>query len=402
MGDFDFGQFKEIFEYLQDKLNDGGQLTPEEQQAYDLLIGFSQQGTNLTNTADFNSLYTAFQTLADDATKKEFAKLYGEGLFQDPQTGVISFTRPGTVMEQFMRRGQSINDGPAQAALSEGLQEFLNVTSKNSFGAMTNAYAAMTPIRQQNIDAASRAGAIGGAGANRLAGIAGGAIGGGRRGGGGGGEGGGEFPLPPTPEQPSLWDKLLPDLIKLGLGGLLGVGGEYVKGKFRDPAKKSSEEGDSLGRHYREVMNRISDTGELQADESLYRTPLVADDKASYDIDPNAYKYGGAPVPSQDMSNVQDYPIPSPYSPQSGGQMYDYSPSYDPYSWYQPSDMGQYQSSSTDDWWWDGGFSQPDYGSYQTYDDSWMDYSPDSYYTPQESYYPDYSSGGYYDDYGWY
>lgn len=270
MGDFDFGQFKDIFEYLQEKLASGGLLTPEEQKAYDLLIGFAGQGLNLTKTADFNSLYKAFNALADDATKAEFARLYGDNLFQDPNTGEIQFTRPGTIIEQAMRRGLSVNDGPVMALLSEGLKNYTKQVALNSFNAMTNSYAAMTPIRQQNIDAASRAGQIGGAGANRLAGVAGSAVSG-ARGGAGEGEGAGE-PITIGGEgegsdKPGFFDKYGAALITLLGTGLLGAGGylgkKWLEGKDQKPQsnvtdldRASEERPPGGGQDYPELQNQ--------------------------------------------------------------------------------------------------------------------------------------------------
>lgn len=224
-GTFDFGQFQQIFDYILGKIQAGGALTPEEKQVYDMLLGFASQGLNLTNTADFNSLYTAFNALADDATKAQFEKLYGTNLFQDPNSGVISFTKPGTLVTQLMKQGLSINDGPVMALLAEGLKDYTKQIAQNKFASMTNSYAAMTPIRAQNIQAATNAGQIGTAAGNRLVSMAGPAVSGGAAAGAGegpgitvdtsgGGAGSGGMD----------WLKyLLPSL--LGLGGSILVGG---------------------------------------------------------------------------------------------------------------------------------------------------------------------------------
>lgn len=245
MGNFDFGQFQQIFEYLMEKLAAGGALTPEEQQVFDQLMMFSNQGLNLTNTADFNSLYQAFSGLADEDTKRNFESLYGEGVIRTPEGG-IQFSRPGSVIEQFMRRGLSVNDGPAMAALSEGLRNYLTQIAQNKFAAMTNSYAAMTPIRQQNINAAIGAGNVAGTAAGRRTAGIGGAIQGGIAAGGEGeGEGGGEINLPLPPGGgggSSTWDRLLPGLLGLlGTGALAYFGPEIKKLFQRDTTSKPTE-----------------------------------------------------------------------------------------------------------------------------------------------------------------
>jgi hypothetical protein len=242
MGDFDFGQFQQVYEYLTEKLKEGGSLTPEEQKVYDMLLGFAGQGLNLTKTGDFQSLYNAFNALADEGTKKEFEKLYGTN-FTQGKDGKIQFTRPGSVIEAFQRRGLSVNDGPAMAALSEGLTGYLDAIARNKFAAMTNSYAAMTPIRAQNIQAATNAGNIASTAIGRrvpIAGTAGGA------GSAGGGEGSGEPITIETgkggADKPDFFDKYGAALLSLLGTGVLGVGGYLGKKWWEDREKNKSLE----------------------------------------------------------------------------------------------------------------------------------------------------------------
>lgn len=305
MGDFNFENFQQIFEYLKEKLASGGDLTPEERKIYDLLIGFAGQGLNLTNTADFNSLYKAFNALADSDTKKQFEQLYGTGLFQDPKTGAIQFTRPGSVIEQFMRRGLSVKDGPVVAALSEGLRNYMDTVAKNSFAAMTNAYSAMTPIRQQNLQALIGGGNLAQGATNRLAGVAGGAITGARA---GGGEGGG-LGEPVTIDtkgagrasSPGFMDKFGPALLGLlGTAIVGGLGSGWLRQMFNQSPNNFSQ--DQLDQAARDIVGRNPFPSQDLTQSSS--TPLVADQSKfdmGFGITPQTWNQN----PYQDMS-MQD------------------------------------------------------------------------------------------------
>lgn len=362
MGEFDFGQFQEIYQYLIDKLNDGDALTPQEQQVFDTLMGFSNEGLNLTNTADFNSLYKAFNGLADDATKSEFEKLYGTDLAQDPDNGRFSFTRPGSVMEQFQRRGLSVNDGPAMAAFSEGLKNFTKQLTQNKFNSMTNSYAAMTPIRAQNIQAAQGAGNVASTAIGRRVPVAGVAGGGARRGGGGGGEGEGpgegepiKIPVPPGPPTPSILERLAPDLFKWLLGGAGAIGSRYLDKLFMGDDKTNKYSDQDLDRATKDIVDR-------NPFESIPNQAQPEDQGALSMANPfsiNAAAFSGGQTPTP-------FPIgPEAQYPQGGG--YD----LDPNQYYGQGSQG-YQS-----------LGQQPY-DYSDYSNSYQ--QPQSFF-PQENYY---------------
>lgn len=376
MGDFNFGQFQEIYEYLTEKVSAGGALTPEEQQVYDLLLGFANQGLNLTNTGDFNSLYTAFNALADEGTKSEFEKLYGTNFTQGPG-GKIQFTRPGSVIEQFQRRGLSVNDGPAMAALSEGLQNYMKQIAQNKFAAMTNSYAAMTPIRAQNIQAATNAGNLGSTAAGRRVAVSGAAASGGRAG--GGGEGGGEagpegkqIPLPPRPDQPSVLERLAPDFIKLfGGAGVAGLGW-LMKDWLKDKPGKFSQ--DELDRATSDIVMRNRFDPSTEGFEGKAQQAAAVPD-----INMTAFT-GGRWPDAQDMTGSLN-----PY-----GDFYDGPIGVGQPTSYYDLDPGQYYGTGSQ------GYQQP---AQQPYD--YQDYVQ-----PQQSWEWEYNdpwggggdSGGYYDD----
>ena len=367
MGDFDFGQFKEIYDYLIDKMNDGDALTPQEQQAYDMLIGFSNQGLDLTNTADFNSLYTAFNGLADEGTKQEFEKLYGKD-FTQGENGQVSFTQPGSIIEAFQRRGLSVNDGPAMAALTQGLKDYMGQIAQNKFASMTNSYSAMTPIRGQNIQAATNAGNIGSTAAGRRVSLAGSAMGGARGGSGEGGGGEGEpinVPVPPRPDQPSILERLAPDLIKLLGGGLVAGGGALFKDWLNN--KNKGTKSDELDPNAEERPpgwqgNEIDSQPPANMGSLRMTDPYTIDQGAFTGQDPQQMNPYGAWPDAQDASGSYSAPQYSPpnYYEQPQQQQ----------DWYYQPQQQQQQDYYSDPW------SQPEDSWYS---DPWAGYSDSSY-----------------------
>lgn len=377
MGDFDFGQFQQVYEYLINKLKEGGALTPEEQKVYDMLIGFANQGLNLTNTADFNSLYTAFNSLADEGTKREFERLYGTNFTQGPN-GQISFSQPGSIIEAFQRRGLSVNDGPAMAALTQGLRDYMDTIARNKFSAMTNSYAAMTPIRAQNIQAATNAGNVASTAIGRRVPIVGPAIGAGRLGGGGEGGGGEGEPISIDTrggqDKPDFWDKFGPALIGLLGTGALGIGGYLLKDWWNK--KPAAVEGDVIDRNAEErPPGGGRDYPQLQNDPNYFNTPSIT-----------PMSWQGAPEsPYNQQPDYLDMTQSgyNPYANQAQPQ-YQYGGYQQPdyidmgASGYQPSYTNSYQSSGWDtsgyQWAPEQGTSyQGDYGygAWDTGGDAW-------------------------------
>lgn len=370
MGDFDFGQFKEIYDYLIDKLNDGDALTPQEKQVYDMLIGFANQGLNLTQTGDFQSLYTAFNALADEGTKKEFEKLYGTNFTQD-EGGQIHFTQPGSIIEQFMRRGQSVNDGPAMAALSEGLQGYLKQIAQNKFSSMTNSYAAMTPIRGQNIQAATNAGNVASTAIGRRVPI-GAYAASGARGGAGGEEGAGEGVAIDTSggaanDKPGFLDKFGPGLLGILGTGALGVGGYLLK-DWWDKRKKNQPGGNDLNTAV-EAQPQYGQGAMRMADPYDYVEPpsqnmqMPGGDQTDFGyLDQNPY--GDMSQAYNNGSWQQQYEAPQQYEysqPQQygtgglggGGGAQSWESSWNPYQ----GGGGGGQDWGSDPGYWDGGAS---------------------------------------------
>ncbi len=401
MGEFDFGQFKEIYEYLIDKLNDGDALTPEEKKVYDMLIGFANQGMNLTESGDFNSLYTAFNQLADEGTKAEFERLYGKGLTQDPNTGQITFTEPGTIIEQFMRRGVSVNDGPAQAALAQGLNGYLKNIADNKFKSMTNSYAAMTPIRDQNIRAATNAGGVASTAIGRRVPVAGVAGGGAR--GGAGEEGIGE-PLSIDGEgqdEPGFMDKYGGALLGLlGTAGL-GVGGYLLKDWYsnrdKTPEGKDLTIAESQPRAGQGAM-RENDVYDYSA-----QNPMGSMGVGNV-IDPGGAFSQNTQMPGGDQAAYggaqEQY---NPYGDMTGGSQFNsYSevPSWQQnYSFDQPAQGGGGSWQDNYDW----SPPQQDFGGWQDQGGTWDSGAGAwDFYDEQAPYQePAQDWGGGYEDWGW-
>jgi hypothetical protein len=396
----------ELYEYLTEKMAAGEALTPEEQAAYDQLMGYPAEGYDLTGTEDFNALYEAFYALADEETKREFEALYGEGLFMD-EDGVIYFSRPGSVMEQYMRQGMSINDGPAQAAMSEGLQEYMRTAQRNSYLAMTNSYAAMTPIRAQNIQAATNAGNIASTAAGRRVPIGVASINAGAM---EGMEGPGEGePISidtrgaGAPEEPGFFDKFGPGLLGILGTGALGIGGYLLKDWYDNRNKPKSYPQSELDRAAQEIVgrNQFTQAGDLggydplNVPESMQSygmygfndvtspapNPYLAESQVDPygGINPDMWAQSATPQPSYSASDyLQGTPIQS--------QDYFGSPTQQTYSWqtnpnnFVYSDWGtpvDYSQPSND---WSGGWtaapSDPGYdpwGSSYTYDSGYDD-----------------------------
>lgn len=384
MGDFDFGQFQQIMDYLSKKLSEGGALTPEEQQIYNQLTALAGQGLNLTNTADFNSLYNAFNGLADQATKNEFESLYGTGLIQNPD-GTISFSKPGSIIEALQRRGQSINDGPAQAQLAEGLKHYLTQIAQNKYQGMTSAYSAMTPIRAQNIQAYTNAGNIASTAIGRRVPIVGAAISGAR---GGAGDSGGEgininTNGPGGPSSPSFWDKYGGSII--GLLGTAGLGaGGYLLKKWWDDRNKTPEGNDLM----REVQSQDAPSRPPSYMGSMRQNDVYDYVPETYGAVNNPYA-GGNSFPVDKYFNQSDqssYTPQSVYPTQYNFQQYDtpqQTPTWDQWTgnqdqgWYQPE-----QSSYPDQWSYSGGGGDIQY--YNAPAQNWQDnYDYNAYSAPE-------------------
>jgi len=396
MNPFDFGTFQQIYDYLVSKLNAGDALTPQEQAIYDSLVSFAGQGLNLTNTGDFQSLYTAFNALADTATKKQFEQLYGTNFTTGPN-GQISFTQPGSVIEAFQKRGLSVNDGPVMAALSQGLQNYLSQIAQNKFASITNAYSAMTPIRGQNMQALTNAGGIASTAIGRRVPIAGAAVSGGAASG-ADSSAGGSFPLPPTPATPSIWEKLLLALAGPAATGLLGIGGmtlkDYLQGNKADKQSFTQQELDTAASNivaqarqpYNDYLAGLPSSYTPYSDPSLSSSGMYSSTgglNQNYSVDPSLYTN-----PSQSA-----FPSAAPGGQSSWQQNYSYDPSMymqqpSSPSWQQSSYNQPYNPNSAFGSSWQQNYSYDPWASSSFYDPS----ASNSYYDPKAS-----SSSSYYD-----
>jgi hypothetical protein len=405
MGEFEEGFDFELYERILEKLSSGGALTPEEQAAYDSLFTSGNSGVNLTGEPDFQQLVQAYYADVSANAKRQFEQIYGKGVVETPN-GIV-FTEPGTAIEQKMRQGLSVRDPAVQAILTKGLSDYTREDNELRQRALTQGYTSAQGTRQQNLNAVRDAGLLAQGAANRRVG----AIGGARRssGGGGGMPEPLRLPLPPQPDQPDLWERLLP--------GIIGLGGTAALAEWNRSRNQSQREGN---RPTNERLQRFEqsevpqppvrpypsndpyDTIENQrstqpsdpyssqnpladpqyTEDTLLTMPPGAAAGSANSIAPSFGGVGTIPNMQPTQSFITPASTMGSYTPPS----YEQNP-YDP-SW---TDAGSYlpqYSPSVDLSGWDSQYSQP---AYQ--DQSWYDI--DQYMQPTQ--YQDW--GQYYNDY---
>lgn len=308
-----------------------------------------------------------------------------------------AFSRPGALEAKFGAQGGiRALAGPYQAARTEILQQALADMQMAAQKASTDAYTMANKTTDSRINALSNAGQLGLGLTN--AGVS-------RRNAQGAAEAMGEMPgegapmeipLPPKPDEPSLWEKILP--------GLITAGGAAGLAWLTRPRADDPEEAAQKSRRYKDEQKRLDDEAAAEANTETQQQRLSSYHSEEHGPPQDEGTYGTPYNPFQSQPSVamgggmpqwqiaEAEPAATSYSwqnhnyqqPQATPQSVQWAqPQYDDPGYYDVNYGGNYNSSGG----YTGGWSQPsyDYGtSYQgdygyNYDYDYGSYDPYSW-----------------------